>query len=306
MEEETTMQNETEELTAETLAALDEGWDDEEEPGAYDDRAGGEDESEEPDTGSGSEETEADADQQEADGDEGGEEEPSQESEGEGDKGDSDRNEFVLKHLGEEKAVGRDEVIVLAQKGMDYDRIREKWDSVKDDIDRLRGYESFLTELAKGKEGGIDALIDETRTRALIARAKAEGRELDPAAAAAQAVGARMSAAQKAASDEAAAEAQRKERQDAAVQRFRDVYPEVSALDIPKEVWDEANLLDDLLGPYQKWEQEKLAKENKRLKEELDAAKQQQKNKERSTGSPRSVGSAAAKDDFDEGWDSDL
>ena len=33
---------------------------------------------------------------------------------------------FVLKHLGTEQTVGRDEVIALAQKGLDYSRIRDK------------------------------------------------------------------------------------------------------------------------------------------------------------------------------------
>jgi len=35
---------------------------------------------------------------------------------------------FTLKHLGETRTVGRDEVITLAQKGLDYDRIRRKYD----------------------------------------------------------------------------------------------------------------------------------------------------------------------------------
>ena len=35
---------------------------------------------------------------------------------------------FTLKHLGEVTTVGHDEVIILAQKGLDYDRIRRKYD----------------------------------------------------------------------------------------------------------------------------------------------------------------------------------
>ena len=35
-------------------------------------------------------------------------------------------DQFTLKHLDEVKVVGRDEVVSLAQKGMDYDRIRGK------------------------------------------------------------------------------------------------------------------------------------------------------------------------------------
>ncbi|MDR3148794.1 MAG: hypothetical protein LBT88_02075 [Oscillospiraceae bacterium] len=42
-----------------------------------------------------------------------------------------DKAEFTLKHLGEEVAVSRDKAIELAQKGMDYDRIRQRYDRLK-------------------------------------------------------------------------------------------------------------------------------------------------------------------------------
>ena len=42
---------------------------------------------------------------------------------------------FELKHLDEVRSVDREEVIVLAQKGMDYDRIREKYDAAKPTIE---------------------------------------------------------------------------------------------------------------------------------------------------------------------------
>ena len=45
---------------------------------------------------------------------------------------------FTLRHLGETKNVGREEVIVLAQKGMDYDRIRSKLGDASREIESLR------------------------------------------------------------------------------------------------------------------------------------------------------------------------
>ena len=254
-----------------------------------------------------SEGTEADADQQEADGTEGEESNgESEEGKSEGNEGDSDQStSFTLRHLGEERTVDREEVISLAQKGMDYDRIREKWDGVKDDVQRLRMYEGFLKELADARgDGDIEALIDETRTRSLIAQAKAKGEDLDASVAAAQAVRKRLqgmgqqdpAAAQQ---NEEALMAKRRE----AVDRFRSTYKDVKAEDIPKEVWDEADKTLDLIGPYQRYLNQKLEADNKRLKEELEQAKQQQKNKERSMGSSRSVGKAATRDPGDEGWD---
>jgi len=301
MDEETTVQNETEELAAETLAAFDEGWEDSDEPVVPDDGQDIEEtEYEEPETESEGEETEADADQQEAEGNEGGDAE-AEESEGSGDKGSSDQGEFVLKHLGEQKAVSRDEVVALAQKGMDYDRIREKWDGVKDDIARLRMYESFLAELAEGRGGDIDSLIDETRIRTLMARAEAEGEELSPAAAAAIAVKMRTDYVPNGGTSPEEAKQERSQRETA---RFLEAYPDVQATDIPKEVWEAVNENGgDLLGAYRDWENRKLKEDIKALKKELGAEQQQKKNKARSTGSTKTTGSSSRRDAFDEGWD---
>lgn len=303
MEENTTVQNETEELAAETLAAFDEGWDDKDEPVVPDDgQDDGKEIDDEPDTESESEETEADADQQEADGNEGGDADEGTESEEPGDEGSSDQGEFVLKHLGEEKSVSRDEVVALAQKGLDYDRIREKWDGVKDDIQKLRMYEGFLAELAEARGGDIESLIDETRTRTLIARAEARGEELTPAAAAAQAVKMRTDFMPAPADPEEA----RQEKSQREITRFLQAYPDVKAEDIPKEVWEDVNRNDgDLLGSYQRYENKKLKDELKAMKKDLEDAKQQKKNKARSTGSSKSVGSSAGRDAFDEGWDAE-
>ena len=293
MEMEDTVQTEQSELTGTPEGegtAFDEGWDDDGQP-AFDEAA---------ETEEGSEVTEADADQQDAEGSEGegSDGEAAEEGAAKGKEGSPDQGEvFTLKHLGEERTVGRDEVIKLAQQGMDYDRIREKWDAVKDDVPKLRMYEGFLKELADSRGSDIESLIDETRTRAMIARAEANGEKLDPAAAAAMAVRARMT------EPEAVSEEEVK-RNDAMISDFVAIYGNtVQATDIPQEVWDEANRTGSLVVPYQRWENGKLKEENERLKAEAEQAKQQRKNKERSAGSSKSEGSAAARDSFDEGWD---
>ena len=261
---------------------------------------------EEPETQE-SEGEEADADQQEAEEPEGEKADSLPESESQGEEvSEPDRAEtFTLRHLGEDREVGRDEVIALAQKGMDYDRIREKWDGVKDDVQRLRSYESFLKELADARGGDIESLIDETRTRTLIAKAEAEGRTLDPSAAAAQAVRMRLSqspAPTQSANTQTAEEEQG--RANEMIDRFISVYGNsVKAEDIPKEVWEEAAKTQDLVGAYRGFENRKLKDELKKLKTDLEAAKQQTKNKQRSTGSTKSVGSSKTKDPFEEGWD---
>ena len=71
------------------------------------------------------------------------EEKPEEKAEPEQPKEDS----YTLKHLDETRTVGRDEVIALAQKGMDYDRIREQRDAA---ASRLDEFEKWL----KGVTGG--------------------------------------------------------------------------------------------------------------------------------------------------------
>ena len=183
---------------------------------------------------------------------------------------------------------------------MDYDRIREKWDGVKNDIQKLRMYEGFLAELAEARGGDIESLIDETRTRTLMARAEARGEDLAPAAAAAMAVKMRTDFNPANVDPEEA----RQEKSQQEITRFLNAYPDVKAEDIPKEVWEDVNRNDgDLLGSYQRYENKKLKDELKTLKKDLEAAKQQTKNKQRSTGSTKSVGSSKTKDPFEEGWD---
>lgn len=294
--------------TDETLSAFDEGWDEE-----FSDFAGdGHKESEEKPTDAGeaeqnSEGTEANADQQEADrpDGEGTGEGESSESKAEGDEGNPDQGEtFTLRHFGEERTVDREEVIKLAQQGMDYPRIREKWDAVKDDVPKLRMYESFLKELADARGSDIESLIDETRTRAILARAEANGEKLEPSSAAARAVKMRTEFVPAGTKSQQEKEAEKEAKGQQEIERFVKEYPDVQAEEIPKEVWDAVNENDgDLLGCYQRYENRKLREDVKRLASELEAVKNQQKNKERSTGSAKSVGSGPARDAFDEGWD---
>lgn len=74
---------------------------------------------------------------------------------------DSDQS-FKLKYLGAEREVNREEVISYAQKGMDYDRIRSKYNEAQEALntvtEQLKAYESdtdalnALKELAKSQE----------------------------------------------------------------------------------------------------------------------------------------------------------
>ena len=301
MDEETTVQYESEEVTDETSAAFDEGWEDADEPIVTDDGQDEDDYEDEPDTESESEETEADADQQEAEGNEGGE--AAEETETEGDEG-TPYPDVPIKYLGNEEVISGKDIVEYVQKGRDYDRVREKWDGVKDDVQMWQMEHAFLSELAEARGGDIMGLIDETRTRTLLARAEAAGEELSPAAAAAQAVQARLSFMPAGEQSPVDAEEARQQQVREDIERFRGDYPDVKMEDIPQEVWQEVDKNGgDLLGCYRRFENRQLKDELKNLKKELEDVKQQKKNKARSTGSMKSTGSSAGRDAFDEGWD---
>ena len=93
-------------------------------------------------------------------------------------------------------------------------------------------------------------------------------------------------------------EEKEKARLSKSIQRFIKEYPDVKATDVPPEVWkDYREHRADLLECYQLYE-------NKKLKDEIKSLKQNQKNKERSTGSKKSAGKKTVDKWFD-GWPDD-
>lgn len=204
---------------------------------------------------------------------------------------------FTLKHLDEVREVNRDEVVELAQKGMDYDRIRSERDSIKP---RLEELETFLKRIAGDQS--IEDLIDSTLAKLDVADAEKRGEELDEVE---QFKKLRMERVKREAKNpppeqkpEPTEDEKEKARLSKSIQRFIKEYPDVKATDVPPEVWkDYREHRADLLECYQLYE-------NKKLKDELKSLKQNQKNKERSTGSKKSAGKKTVDKWFD-GWPDD-
>lgn len=199
---------------------------------------------------------------------------------------------YTLKTPKGEKQCSLDEVLVYANKGMDYDGMRQ-------DRDRLR---DFLKEMAAPMNLSVDELIDTTRARMLIQQKKEAGEELSEmdALTIIHRNKAEQAAAAQAADDKAAREASKAQM----IQAFVNEFPDVKATDIPDNVWTECNKTGDLAGAYRKYATSLKDDEIKRLREENETLKQNQKNKDRSTGPRRSAGAATPKDPFDEAWDS--
>lgn len=198
-----------------------------------------------------------------------------------------------LKHLDEVRKVSREEAKTLAQKGLDYDRIRGERDAMQKDYQQLKKYESFLNEL-KGDFPSIDAMMTDTRARML---AEKEGISYSDAVAKVGVMGQQAPAKQT---------QQPQNGGQIDFTPFIEKYPGLKAEEIPQSVWDEVKRTGDMLGAYENYQNTK-AKDDRiaSLEQEIETLKQNQKNAARSTGSANSSGKAASKSLIQQLWDED-
>ena len=280
-----TMEEEGSTLSDELLNAINEDWDTDVLPGDIT-----EDEEEQEETADNGD----NADQQEA-------KEPQDkdtETKVEEKEAEAKTDQFELKHLDETRTVSRDEVITLAQKGMDYDRIRTKYDELRAGEAQRNAHEAFLKELAESAGQSVDDMIDTARARILVSKAAAEGKTISEEDALAQIKREKEKQAteekpeqQKEPSKEENKEAERQQ----SFLRFSKEFPDVKAEEIPADVWkDFAEGKGDLADLFARHE-------NKRLKAELAVMKQNEENRQKSTGSRATAGSAK-KSAFDDAW----
>lgn len=198
---------------------------------------------------------------------------------------------FKLKYMGEEKEFSREETIALAQKGMDYDRIKGK-------LDESAEINEFVKNLAKD----MNLTVADFMMQALAGNlAKKENISLDEAKRKIE-----LDRREKAlAAKEAEAEAKQKEttEQNARVEKaraevaeFAKVYPTVDIRSIPKEVYQNAaNKQISLTAAY-------ALHEAAEAKAALEAEKQNAENKARAIGSASTSGKRTPADEFDALW----
>jgi hypothetical protein len=197
-----------------------------------------------------------------------------------------------VKHLDEERDLTLDEAKVFAQKGMDYDRVKEKWEDAKDTI-------SFIDAQAKAAGMKRQEFIDYLRTE----QKKSSGMTEEDAKRSVELENREAVLAQKEAEvAERAKEAEQDRvadsKREADFKAFANRFPDVDAKNIPKEVWESVKTGESLTVAY-------LAYENTRLTKEKEALEQKVKNAGKSTGSVVTSGGDTQKDIFDVGWDDD-
>ena len=221
----------------------------------------------------------------------------------EGQAGKPEAETFTLKVNKEEKSYSREEVISLAQKGADYDRVKEQLgqsrqanQQLQTQLDSQKEAMEVLAEIAKGTNMELPQLLDDLRMGLLRKQGLSD-----------EAARERI-ARNKAEKENAALKAAKAQQQETTAQRaqrevadFRSNYPEV-ALD--QELV--GKLMADVQGgmslteAYRKYESAQKDARIAELEAQVAAEKQNKTNRSSSPGSQRDSGGKRTKSEFDD------
>ena len=210
---------------------------------------------------------------------------------------------WELRHMGEVRQANEAEMVALAQKGLDYDRIRSQYDEFKPVMEMVnrfanqqglntKDYISMLRAQAKQAEGLSEAdarrSVELEDREAVVAAAEAERQAQQDAMAQAQ-----------------RAEAEAASRRQADIQEFQQTFPEAAKdpNSIPPQVWADVRNGSSLVAAYARYAVQQARQDAATAKRETASVQQNQKNADRSTGSMKSAGNGLkSKDPFLEGW----
>lgn len=199
---------------------------------------------------------------------------------------------YTLKICGEEKKLSLPEVLALAQKGGDYDRVRRGWDEAKADVHRLR-------EIAGAHGKSTGELLDELAKAGRAARTEELARRLVQSGldeGVARVIGEMLTGndAGSNARNNAPAESAADDSTDDSsavrdsIKKLVDVY---GISELPQEVIQMS--VDKGLMPfeaYQAWKIAEGAKEQEELRRQLAAEQKNRSNKAKGVGSLKGAG----------------
>lgn len=215
---------------------------------------------------------------------------------------------FTLKHMDEVRTVSREEIVPLAQKGMDYDRIKgqletakndlREYQQVKADLSKRNEQLQYLEELAKEQDMSLDELIENTQAQVMHRKT---GKDMEVC----RGIVANERRARELQAQQAAVTATKDQnaKRDTDIAEFMKAYPELASdpKNVPNEVWEAVNKGESLLNAYRAYEIKALRAELEQQKAAAADEKRKQENKSRSTGSQRTKGTKTA-DPFDAIW----
>lgn len=209
---------------------------------------------------------------------------------------------FTIKNRDETRSVTRDELISMAQKGWDYDHVREERDQLRQYRQEADPALELVKAYAQRNNMSVPDYLDFCRKHELMAsgmnqqdaeqkiRFEKERAELDRRQA-------ELNAAQQqqeSAKQQALAAQQARQRD---IQAFYQAYPGIDPKSIPQEVWAAVQAGQTLTNAY-------TMHENRRLQAEIAAMKQNEKNR---AAAPGSLGGNSGKemDEIDRLWAED-
>lgn len=209
---------------------------------------------------------------------------------------------FTIKNRDETRSVTRDEIISMAQKGWDYDHVREERDQLRQYRQQADPALDLVKAYAQRNNMSVPEYLDFCRKHELMAggmnqqdaeqtvRFEKERAELDRQRSELRAFQEYQNSIR-----QRAAQQQQARQKD--IESFYQAYPKVDPKSIPPEVWAEVKAGHTLTDAYTRHE-------NRRLQAELAALKQNQKNKAQTPGS---LGGTSGKemDEIDRIWAED-
>jgi hypothetical protein len=216
---------------------------------------------------------------------------------------------FTLKVLGEEKSFTREEVVPLAQKGMDYDRVKgqleearnslKEYEQIKGDLSKRNEQLYCLEELAKEQNQTLDELIEVTQAQ-VMSRKTGQNIEVCRGIVKNQRLERELKAQQAKMNETVDQNAKR----DADIDAFMKAYPNLAAdpKALPQEVWDAVKGGESLLNAYRAYEIKELRAQLEQQKAEAEKKLQKEINKSRSTGSMGTKGKKTEDDFFNSLW----
>ena len=215
---------------------------------------------------------------------------------------------YQLKHLDEVQELTAEQMIPLAQKGLDYDRIREERDTMREAWPKLKELEKFAAEMLQNSKGynTVEELIDDARAEWLVKSEAGYGRPLARQTALERVKGLREESIKSAtpkAEPKVPTEKELADKRDSAIREFCEDYPAADVKAIPSSVWNEFRETGNLSKAYAKHLAESKDSEIANLKKEIETLKNNNKNKARSTGSMKSTGAGSVKEAMFDGWD---
>lgn len=232
------------------------------------------------------------------------EENPSEEQEG-----GAEEELFELKHLGQTQKVNREKMTEWAQKGMDYDRVRQRADALQQqnaDLSSFRQtHESTVHALeSMAKDAGVDipTLLSNMEVNLLVL----QGMNRESAQNLVQRRSGERNAAFQKAQETVRQQKEANERIASDLKQFKELYPDadISAVIRIPEIGAYLDNGGTLVDGYAKYEIQRLKTENQRLQEQKQAAEQNRNNRQKTVGSARTSGANTKTDSFLAGFNS--